>query len=262
MDVAVVDSLILGSGFLLGALPFQWAARRGRRQLAAMTAERDRLHGEMVQRVPRAEMEMQLAAASAETMALRHELASLTAASEQRQQALISEASSHLSQSLEQLRGEHSASFTGLRQVLEAEHETLKGEIDPLFDMVRLLERWHDEMRSILDNNRELKKQNEEFAHINRSVVMLALNASIEAARAGEYGRGFAVVADGVRELALTSTRLADEYRRNLDKNDLVTTTTFQDMQASGNMIRTAVFNLNSTVEKIRQRIDSAGATP
>ena len=88
---------------------------------------------------------------------------------------------------------------------------------------------------------------------------MLALNAAIEAARAGEAGRGFAVVADGVRVLADISTRLAQEYKRNLDKNDLVTTTTFQDMQASGNMIRTAVFGLRSTTDNIRSTIAGAG---
>lgn len=205
-------------------------------------------------------MENHLAEAGAETMKLRSELASQAADSEQRQQALISEANALLSHSLDQLRGEHSANFTNLRQLLAAEYEALKGEIDPLGGMVKLLERWHDEMQQILKNNLELKRQNEEFASINRSVVMLALNASIEAARAGEYGRGFAVVADGVRELALTSTRLAEEYRKNLDKNDLVTTTTFQDMQASGNMIRTAVSNLNSSAGKLRLRIESAGS--
>ncbi|HWV17456.1 MAG TPA: methyl-accepting chemotaxis protein [Rhodocyclaceae bacterium] len=118
-----------------------------------------------------------------------------------------------------------------------------------------MLERWHEEIQSILDNNKDLKRKNSEFKSINQSVVMLALNAAIEAARAGEHGRGFAVVADGVRELALTSTRLAGEYQQYLDMNDLVTTTTFQDMQASGNVIRTTVANLNSVCERLRSEV-------
>jgi hypothetical protein len=44
---------------------------------------------------------------------------------------------------------------------------------------------------------------------------------------------------------------LARDYKNTLDKNDLVTTTTFQDMQASGNMVRTAVFGLHACSEKM-----------
>ncbi len=87
---------------------------------------------------------------------------------------------------------------------------------------------------------------------------MLALNAAIEAARAGEHGRGFAVVADGVRALALNSAEVARQYQQNLDKNDLITTTTFQDMQASGNLIRTAVFGLRTTADKIQATMAQA----
>ncbi|WP_459950558.1 methyl-accepting chemotaxis protein [Denitratisoma sp. agr-D3] len=115
-------------------------------------------------------------------------------------------------------------------------------------------------MQTILVNNKELKEQNEEFGRIVKNVVMLALNAAIEAARAGEQGRGFAVVADGVRDLALLSEKLSQNYRTNLLKNDLVTTTTFQDMQASGNMIRTAVFGLKATSEKVENLIVQASA--
>ena len=145
-----------------------------------------------------------------------------------------------------------------LRNALLAEHAVLKQEIESLLGMVKVVDRWHDEMLAILANNRELKTQNEKFFRVVKSVVMLALNAAIEAARAGEQGRGFAVVADGVRDLAETSMSLAREFKSMLDKNDLVTTTTFQDMQASGNMIRTVVFGLTSTTEKLLSTIDRA----
>nr|WP_293227499.1 methyl-accepting chemotaxis protein [Paludibacterium sp.] len=105
-------------------------------------------------------------------------------------------------------------------------------------------------MQTILVNNRRLKEQNESFAGIVKSVVMLALNAAIEAARAGEHGRGFAVVADGVRSLAQGAGELSGEYKKNLERNDLITTATFQDLQASGNMIRTAVFGLRAASER------------
>jgi methyl-accepting chemotaxis protein len=86
---------------------------------------------------------------------------------------------------------------------------------------------------------------------------MLALNAAIEAARAGEAGRGFAVVADGVRDLANTSMQLSNEYKKNLSKNDLITTTTFQDIQASGNMIRNVLFGLKATTDKIQSQLEA-----
>src|SRR5690606_37911509 len=102
---------------------------------------------------------------------------------------------------------------------VDAHFIRLKGDAESLLGIVSMLERWHEEIQSILDNNKDLKRKNSEFKSINQNVVMLALNAAIEAARAGEHGRGFAVVADGVRELALTSTRLAGEYQQYLDMN-------------------------------------------
>lgn len=155
------------------------------------------------------------------------------------------------------------AARDGLRAALDsvdAQFGRLKNDAESLLGVVSMLERWHEEIQSILDNNKDLKRKNGEFKSINQNVVMLALNAAIEAARAGEYGRGFAVVADGVRELALTSTKLAGEYQQYLDMNDLVTTTTFQDMQASGNVIRTTVFNLNSICDRIRSDIQANAA--
>jgi len=159
---------------------------------------------------------------------------------------------------LTQAQDDHRASQAALRASLTDAHDLLERDVASLLGMVQTVERWHDEMQGILANNRELKKQNEAFGNVIKSVVMLALNAAIEAARAGEHGRGFAVVADGVRALAETAGKLGEDYRQNLQKNDLVTTTTFQDMQASGNMIRTAVFALQSTAARIQASIAPA----
>ena len=122
--------------------------------------------------------------------------------------------------------------------------DSLGGEITQLLGVVKTFERWHAEMNTLLAHNREMHSKSEEFSAIVEQVVIVALNASIEAARAGEHGRGFAVVANEIRTLAARAEKLSKDYRANLFKNDLITTTTFQDLQAGGKMIVGAVIGL------------------
>ncbi len=153
------------------------------------------------------------------------------------------------------------ASLEVLRNRLQTDHARLSGEAGSLMGIVDTVVRWHDEMQFILANNQEVKRQNQRFEGVVRQIGLLALNASIEAARAGEAGRGFAVVAESVRKLAAQSEELAGEFRDILDKNDLLTTTTFQDLQASSNMIRTALFGLNAVSDKFRETLSEANVT-
>lgn len=230
-----------------------------RKSHRAALAERDRLIDELGPRIPPAEAEAVQASLQARIDALEQRLA---AQQESHQAALArgrEEAEAANVASLAALEAAHQQTLAEQRSALAAEQGAWQGNVESLQGMIRSLERWHGEMQAILRNNQELKKQNEQFQNINKSVVMLALNASIEAARAGEQGRGFSVVADGVRDLALTSTRLAQDYKTNLDKNDLITTTTFQDMQASGNMIRTALFGLGATTDRIARIVAGQG---
>jgi methyl-accepting chemotaxis protein len=151
------------------------------------------------------------------------------------------------------------------RQVLGQQHDAVKAktlgncdslgsEIASLLTLVKTFERWHTDMNILVSHNREMHNKNDEFASIVKQVVIVALNASIEAARAGAQGRGFAVVADEMRSLANRAESLSTEYRKNLFENELITTATFQDLQAGGKMIMGAVTGL----EVVNNRSKSA----
>ena len=131
----------------------------------------------------------------------------------------------------------------------------LADSINKLLNLVQTFERWQVNMNALLSHNREMHDRNDEFAAIVRQVVIVALNASIEAARAGEQGKGFAVVANEVRSLANRAEALSTDYRNNLYKNDLITTTTFQDLQAGGKMIVAAVTELQMVNGKTREEL-------
>lgn len=131
----------------------------------------------------------------------------------------------------------------------------LAAEVASLRGVAVTFEHWHEEMDSLLKQNREMHQQNKEFSSIVKHVVIVALNAAIEAARAGESGRGFAVVADEVRKLAARSEALSIEYGRSLHKNDLTTTATFQEIQADGKMIVAAISGVEAIIGQLKARI-------
>lgn len=126
----------------------------------------------------------------------------------------------------------------------------LASSIDELQGAELVFDRWHTDMKRLLDHNRHMHAKNDDFSQIVRQMVMVGLNASIEAAHAGPSGRGFGVVATEMRELSARAEALSAEYRKALYENDLITTTTFQDMQASGRMIIGAVRGLEFTNRK------------
>ena len=121
-------------------------------------------------------------------------------------------------------------------------------------------ERWHEQMISLMSQNRDMHKKNQELSSIVQHVLIVSLNASIEAARAGTAGRGFSIVAGEVRSLASRSQDLSKSYRESLHRNDLTTAATFQDIQAGGKMITASLGGVEALATQFQSRLEQVAA--
>jgi methyl-accepting chemotaxis protein len=153
---------------------------------------------------------------------------------------------------------------TALAAVIEDKEEWLEqarriaAEASRLKSLAATFERWHEQMISLMKQNEDMHAKNHELSSIVKHVVIVSLNASIEAARAGTAGRGFAVVASEVRALAARSEELSRSYRDSLDRNDLTTTATFQDIQAGGKMITASLGSVEMLADRFQSRLSQA----
>jgi methyl-accepting chemotaxis protein len=134
----------------------------------------------------------------------------------------------------------------------------IANEASRLKSLAATFERWHEQMISLMKQNEDMHAKNQELSSIVKHVVIVSLNASIEAARAGTAGRGFAVVASEVRALAARSEELSKSYRHSLDRNDLTTTATFQDIQAGGKMITASLGSVEMLADQFQSRLHQA----
>lgn len=148
----------------------------------------------------------------------------------------------------------------GSRNRLRQQARTIGNEAARLKALALTFERWHEQMNSLMAQNRDMHEKNHELSSIVKHVIIVSLNASIEASRAGEAGRGFAVVAQEVRTLALRTEVLSKDYSTSLYRSDLTTTATFQDIQAGGKMIMAAFSSIEALTNQLQSEIDGVAA--
>lgn len=144
---------------------------------------------------------------------------------------------------------------TATNAQLSRRAEELVAEIAHLKSLVVAFDRWHDDMIYLTARTRDMNSKGEDLATIARHMIMVSINAAIEAASAGEVARGFVVVAAEVKAQAKQMTALSGDMSKELRKSELMTATTFQDIQAGGKMMMAAISGLELKVRQLRQEI-------
>ena len=250
VSVTLVLALALVVGFATGAMV---SRARYQRRLQVSQGERDAAQRQVAERVDPSDLEQRLAQAREqgreESQALKADLEALRESSDAERGRLTQEAD-EARQRLDDVQSR----LAEYQQTLCGELAETRGSVRELLDLSETIDRWNAGMTELMSHTEGMSRQIDEFNRIVDQIGILALNAAIEAARAGEHGRGFAVVADEVRKLSTSAHELNEEYRNTLKKNTLITTTAFQDVQAGGKMLITAVHTLNSRFDALERQ--------
>jgi len=161
----------------------------------------------------------QVSIASAETSSTAQVLSD----SANQQAASIQETSASLEQ-MSAMIGETGGLTEGAGQLMNRNIEKSGKSLQRLIELTRVLTK-------IESDGAEM----EDIIHVIEEIAfqtnLLALNAAVEAARAGDSGSGFAVVAEEVRNLALRTSKAADETHVLLEN-------TIKQIQHSSSLIR------------------------
>lgn len=243
--------LVLIIGLTIGAALFRVFAQKEKNSLLA---KQDELNQALSSKVERSELEELQNTSDRQSADYESQIQDLQGQISQ----LIQEKESEVEAIQEQLNTriyELQSSNDNYGSLFNTDLNLIQEQLVELGEIMMTFERWHGSLTELMKHNRAMSDQNAQFSNIVKQIVILALNAAIEAARAGEFGRGFAVVADEVRALALRSQDLSSSYQDNLHKNDILTTTTFQDIQASGKMIVTELSTAKSHIDNCLSKL-------
>nr|WP_154067136.1 methyl-accepting chemotaxis protein [Pseudomonas sp. CC6-YY-74] len=266
--LAVTGSSVNGESALFGVVNLAllllaagvgvWLLRaKHARALAALQQALDDSEAQRRTMLLPAVLEQQQQQSREQLAALQQSLAQVKAEAEQARRNL-SDDSQQTRQSLEQELSHLRQSRQASLQQMAREMAQIKTSVQELLDITETIERWHEGMNSIMVHNKIMQKQIGDFKNIVGQIAILSLNAAIEAARAGDSGRGFAVVADEVRKLSTSAQALNEDYSTNLNKNALIATLAFQDVQAGGNMIVTAIHGVQTRISNLGQTLEGA----
>lgn len=238
--------------FFIGAfIAYQAANIAGRKLQSTLNSKVDLLEEQALSTIEKSEHASQMSQLEQTNAQLNSQIENLQDQIIEIQAKADEELSKRISDYEEQINN-LSNEYESDKSFLKEKLDTVEIDLADLADLLVTFERWHESLTQLMLHNAEMHKQNQEFFNIVKQIVILALNAAIEAARAGEHGRGFAVVADEVRNLAMRSQELSESYKENLNKNDFLTTATFQDIQAGGKMILT---DISATTDVVKQAL-------
>lgn len=247
--IASIIALVVGA-----IIAWQFASRMAETKINELEAQLSTVRSTLASSRPNDEFADQQRLFANEREKLETQIAALK--TEQiAQQRQFGQEKQSLQKDLDTRISELSSAHLSKIEYLEKGLSQVDDDLNKLTHLMVTFERWHEGLTQLMEHTAVMHKQNQEFFGIVKQIVILALNAAIEAARAGEHGRGFAVVADEVRNLAMRSQELSESYKENLNKNDFLTTATFQDIQAGGKMILTDIASTNEIVKELRQHL-------